>query len=207
MKAAISFVCIIFLVFSIAGCSRAAEPTPVAQQQAQETQAPEAQPAIAEQPAQQPAPEPVSAPAGPASPVHTVSKATGVSALVGNWSLEGQYAWDPEAKQWAPGIVLDDGTVTEVPPEMIITEILQGVDSDWCPDAKAESGAEYVTIVPGGCWKVTGSAMVAVDIPPEEGSGSMAWEIRGSTLEMDITFKDASGAETDRNKAVLARLQ
>jgi hypothetical protein len=127
--------------------------------------------------------------------------------MIGNWSLEEQYQWDNEAKQWAPGILLDDGTMTDVPPEPINTEIIKGIDKNWCPDVKPESGAEYITIIPGGCWKMSGKTGVAADIPPESGSGVMSWEIQNSNLEMDISFKDASGDEIGRNKAVLAPLK
>jgi hypothetical protein len=199
MKTFLTFICILLLVFSI-GCSKqeATEPVavPVEQPPAEPTApvepvAQEAQPVAPEQqPAAQPAPVPI---------------VTGATALISNWSLEEQYVW--ESNQWVPGIVLDDGTATEIPPEPIIMEILGGVDSAWCPDVKQESGAEYITIVPGGCWKVTGNTMTEIDLPPEAGTGSMNWQIKDSKLEMDITFKDQSGTETNRNKAVLLALR
>jgi hypothetical protein len=190
MKKTLPLVCIIFLVFSIAGCSKPAEPVAQAAEPA-----PEAQPAAVPEPqpvAQEPAAEP--------------SKQSGVSALVGNWSLEAQYVWDSQSGQWAPGIPLEDGTMTQTPPEPIITEILGGIDTSWCPDSIQETGAEYITILPGGCWKVSGNTMAEVDLPPDMGTGEMAWEIKDSNLEMDITFKDPDGTVSARNKAVLIPL-
>ncbi len=202
MKTFLTFICILLLVFSI-GCSKQEATAPIVAPA--EPTAP-VEPAVPVAPVQEPQPAAQPAAPEPQPAAQPAPIATSTAALISNWSLEEQYIWDIVTNQWAPGIFLEDGTVTAIPPEPIIMEILGGANTDWCPDAKPESGVEYVTLVPGGCWKVAGNTMTEIDLPPEAGTGSMNWQIKDSKLEMDITFKEPDGA-VNRNKAVLLALR
>ena len=200
MKTFLAFICILLLVFALVGCSKQApkESEKVAAPAAPIEQPP-AEPAVSVEtaPAAQPEPKPVEA--APAE--------SRTSQLIGVWSLDKQLQWNPETSAWEPGIFLDDGSVTEVPPEPTIIEFVKGLDVDWCAGIETESGVEYVSMLPGGCWQVKGDVLKEVGMPPEVGIGSLSWEKKGENLEITIAYNDETNAELSRSKAVLGPMK
>lgn len=192
MKTFLAFICIILLVFSLAGCSKQAAKEP------ENVTAPAA-------PVEQPPAEPVAAaePAAPAAP-ETKPAASVTAQLTGNWSLEKQVTWNTETKTWEPGIPLDDGSLTDVPPDEEIMELAPGLDKDWCAGVEQEGNVEYISMIPGGCFKVAGSALEEVGVPPEAGITTVTWVKSGENLELTFVFKDETGAELSRDKSILS---
>lgn len=191
MKTFLAFICILLLLFSI-GCSKKAEPVIQPAPVAENITAPEPS-----APVQQPEPKPVEA--APAE--------SRTSQLIGAWSLDKQLQWNPETSAWEPGIPLDDGSAVEVPPETTTIEFVRGLDTDWCTGIETESGAEYVSMLPGGCWQAKGDVLKEVGMPPEVGFGSLSWEKKGENLEITISYTDETNAELSRSKAVLSPMK
>lgn len=198
MKNFLTFVCILLLVFSLAGCSKQAAQAP---EKVSEPAVPVEQPPIAPAEPQAPAqPETKPLEAAPAEQ----GKA---SQLIGAWSLDKQLQWNPETSAWEPGIVLDDGSATEVPPEPTTIEFVRGLDAEWCSGIEAESGVEYISMLPGGCWQVKGDVLKEVGMPPEVGVGSLSWEKKGENLEITISYNDETNTELSRSKAALSPMK
>lgn len=198
ITAFLTLTCIFLLLFSTIGCTKKAELAPAIPSPAEATVPDKILP-----------PEPVieknvvENKTVEAAPIDT-SK---TSLLVGAWSLEKQLQFNPETSKWEPGIILDDGLAVEAPPEPTTIEFIKGMDSEWCAGIAQESGVEYLSMIPGGCWKLKGNALEEVGMPPEVGIGTMSWEKTGEALEVTITYNDETGAELSRNKIVLSSLK
>ncbi|MBI4979972.1 hypothetical protein HZC30_00270 [Candidatus Woesearchaeota archaeon] len=135
------------------------------------------------------------------------------SLLLGFWKQEKQYNWNNETKNWEPGLVLENGTITDTLPEPSYREFIKGIPKyipvESCPVDPTEKGIEYFTMMPGGCFRYYGGIRLEF-IPMQDalGSGYTDWVLKGESqeiLELETTVLDETGAVFDQSKAIFTR--
>ncbi|MBI5065325.1 hypothetical protein HZA97_03735 [Candidatus Woesearchaeota archaeon] len=133
-----------------------------------------------------------------------------INNILGKWEVEKQYSWNEETNQWDPGLVLEDGTITEnvkASGSPVYNEFTLGG-----PNCPRGNPAKYVTITPTDeCYLIKGNILERTPGGGFNISVSHEWQLKEGKLEFVTTIQDPDKVlfETgfEKSKTISSRIE